>query len=270
MLKDFWRDLRYGVRALGKHKGFTTAAVFPLACGFALAATTLAVVNAYLIRVLPFPAAQRLYHVNYAPQGVPEPRGVAMVDWKVLSDIVEIADNSAPARFYLTDDGYTQEAQCLLVAPGVLDAIGVRVALGRSLQEEDFRADADRVALIGEAMWRERFGADPNVMGRRFRAMQATQNGTVESFRIVGVLPSDFRYVRGYERGVLEMLTPLRSPRQTYMVRLRASVPVTFAEQRITEAVKSVGTAFCRTDKTAAGSGRGQCARHTGRRHRGE
>jgi len=70
------------------------------------------------------------------------------------------------------------------------------------------------------------------------------QNGAMESFRIVGVAPSDFRYVRGYERGALEMLTPLRTPRQTYMVRLRAGAPVAFAEQRITEAVKSVGTAF--------------------------
>jgi len=244
MLEDFWRDLRYGVRTLGKHRGFTTVAVLSLALGIALAATTLAVVNAYLIRTLPYPAAQRLYHVNYVPQGVPEPRGIAALDWKALSDIVEIADNSATTRFYLTDDGYTQEVQCLLVASGVLDAIGVRVVLGRSMQEEDFRADADRVALIGEALWRERFGADPNVLGQQFRATQAAQDRTAESFRIVGVLSRDFRYVRGYERGVLEMLTPLRAPRQTYMVRLRAGVPVAFAEQRITEAVKSVGTAF--------------------------
>ena len=129
MLEDFWRDLRYGVRKLGKHKGFTTVAVLSLALGIALAATTLAVVNAYLIRTLPYPAAQRLYHVNYVPQGVPEPRGIAALDWKALSDIVEIADNSATTRFYLTDDGYTQEVQCLLVASGVLDAIGVRVVL---------------------------------------------------------------------------------------------------------------------------------------------
>jgi len=244
MLEDFWRDLRYGVRMLGKHKGFTTVAVLSLALGIALAATTLAVVNAYLIRTLPYPAAQRLYHVNYVPQGVPEPRGIASLDWKALSDIVEIADYSTTTRFYLTDDKYTQEVQCLLAAPGVLDATGVRVVLGRSLQEADFRADADRVALIGEALWQERFGANPKALGQPFRATQAAQDGVAESFRIVGVLSRDFRYVRGYERGVLEMLTPLRTPRQAYMVRLRAGVPVAFAEQRVTEAVKSVGTAF--------------------------
>src|SRR5262249_47123116 len=144
-----------------------------LALGIALAATTLAVVNAYLIRTLPYPAAQRLYHVNYVPQGVPEPRGIASLDWKALSDIVDIADYSTTTRFYLTDDKYTQEVQCLLAAPGVLDATGVRVVLGRSLQEADFRADADRVALIGEALWQERFGANPKALGQPFRATQA-------------------------------------------------------------------------------------------------
>jgi putative ABC transport system permease protein len=244
MIADLWRDLRYGVRTLGKHKGFTTVTVLSLSLGLALTATTMAVVNAYLLRALPFPAARRLYHVNYVPQGVPEPRGLTSLDWKTLNDIIEIADNSTSARFYLTDGGYTQEAQSLLVAPGVLDALGVRVTLGRSLREEDFRAEADRVALISDAMWRERFGAAPDVMERQFRATQATQNGVAESFRVVGVLPPDFRYVRGYERGAVEILTPLRTSRQTYMVRLRAGVPVAFAEQRITEAVKSVGTAF--------------------------
>jgi hypothetical protein len=57
MLADFWRDLRYGARTLGKNKGFTFVAVSSLALGFTLVATTLAVVNAYLIRSMPFPAA---------------------------------------------------------------------------------------------------------------------------------------------------------------------------------------------------------------------
>jgi hypothetical protein len=56
--------LRYGVRTLGKHKGFTTITVLSLSLGLALTATTMAVVNAYLLRALPFPAARRLYHVN--------------------------------------------------------------------------------------------------------------------------------------------------------------------------------------------------------------
>jgi hypothetical protein len=84
MLADFWRDLRYGARTLGKNKGFTFVAVSSLALGFTLVATTLAVVNAYLIRSMPFPAADRLYHVIYTAPGAPEPRGVATLDWKSL------------------------------------------------------------------------------------------------------------------------------------------------------------------------------------------
>jgi hypothetical protein len=99
MLADFWRELRYSARTLTKNKGFTIVAVSSLALGFALVATTLAVVNAYLIRSMPFPAADRLYHVIYTAPGAPEPRGVATLDWKSLSDVVEAPDASQLARF---------------------------------------------------------------------------------------------------------------------------------------------------------------------------
>jgi len=55
----------------------------------------MAVVNAYLIRSLPYPAADRLYHVIYAPPGRPEPRGMALIDWPSLAEVVDVADTSA-------------------------------------------------------------------------------------------------------------------------------------------------------------------------------
>jgi putative ABC transport system permease protein len=242
MLAGLPRDIRHAARSLIKHKGFSAVAVLSLGLGFALAATTLAVVNAYLLRAMPFPAAERLHHVNYVPQGVPEPRGLASMDWAPLSDIVDVVDHSSSARAYVTEDGYTQELQVLLAAPDVLEAIGVHAALGRSLQRDDYRGDADRVALIGDALWRERFGADPAVIGRQFTATLAARGTSPESFRIVGVLPPAFRYVRNYDRATPELLLPQRDQRQAYMVRLREGVPVEFAEQRITAAIRGVAT----------------------------
>src|SRR5215470_4065238 len=121
MISDLGRDLAYGARTLFKHKGFTAVAVASLALGLALTATTMAVVNAYLIRAMPYPAANRLYHVIYAPVGQPEPRGVTALDWKALGDVVEIADTSNLARFYIGEGTEKQEALGLSAAPGVLE-----------------------------------------------------------------------------------------------------------------------------------------------------
>jgi len=244
MIADLWHDVRYGVRSLGKNKGFAFVAVISLALGFALVATTLSVVNAYLIRSMPYPAAERLYRVSYSPQGVPNPGGMQLLDWQALGDIVEIADRSMPVRSAITDGGSTQEVMGLMASPGALEANGVRAVVGRSLLAEDFRPGTEHVAMIGHALWQERFGADPNVIGRVLRMGSITQAAPSESYRIVGVLPPDFRYVLVYARGVMDFVAPLQNPSETSMVRLRQGVSISFAEQRITEAVRRVATSF--------------------------
>jgi putative ABC transport system permease protein len=242
MLADFSRDLNYSVRTLGKNMGFTFVVVISLALGFALVATTLAVVNAYLIRSLPFPAADRLYHVIYTAPGMPEPRGVATIEWKNLSEVVEVADASNLARFYIGDGAEKQEALGLSVAPGAGEMLGLRTLVGRTFLAEEFRAEAEKVALIGYGLWQERFGADPNIVGRSFQASRSNLAEPLETFRIVGVLPPEFHYAREYARGVMEFAVPLTAPRQAYLVRLRANVLVAVAEQRITEAIRALGS----------------------------
>jgi putative ABC transport system permease protein len=244
MLADFWRDLNYSVRTLGKNLGFTFVGVISLALGFALVATTLAVVNAYLIRSLPFPAADRLYHVIYTAQGVPEPREVASMDWKNLSEVVEVADASHLARFYIGEGPEKREALGLSVASGAGEMLGLRTVVGRPFLAEEFRAEAEKVALIGYALWQERYGADPNIVGRSFQASRSNLAEPLETFRIVGVLPPEFHYAREYARGVMEFAVPLTAPRQAYLVRLRAGVLVAVAEQRITEAIRALGSNF--------------------------
>jgi predicted permease len=244
MLADFWRDLRYGARTLGKSKGFTSIAVISLALGFALVATTLAVVNAYLIRSMPFPAADRLYHVIYSAPGEPEPRGVATMDWKSLSEVVEAPDASHLARFYIGEGAEKREALGLSVAPGAGEMLGLRTVVGRPFLAEEYRAEAEKVALIGHGLWQERFGADSNIVGRSFQASRSNLAEPLETFRIVGVLPPDFHYARDYARGVMQFAVPLTAPRQAYMARLRAGVPVEVAEQRITEAIRAIGSSF--------------------------
>src|SRR5258706_15958255 len=108
-LNNFLPDIRLAARTLGRSLQSTLIAIASLALGLAIAASTIAVVNAYLIRTLPFPAADRLYHVIYAAPGQPEPRGMTTMDWRSLDSVIEVVDNSSFTRFYLGDGTYTQE-----------------------------------------------------------------------------------------------------------------------------------------------------------------
>jgi predicted permease len=243
-LEPIGRDLRVAWRTLLRTPGFTLVTIASLGLGLALTASTMAVVNAYLIRSLPYPAADRLYHVIYAQRGQPEPRGMTLIDWQSLDTVVDVADTSAPTRFHLTDGGYTQEAPGLLVASGSLESLGVRVTVGRSFQRQDFDISAEQVALIGPSLWRDRFGSDPAIIGRQFQASLNDQNGRTETFRIIGILPPEFRYVATYSRNVMEILAPLRAPNRVYMVRLRAGVPMAAGEQVLTEAARNVASSL--------------------------
>lgn len=243
-LDDLWLEVRNARRSLWYSRSTAIVAVLSLGLGLALTASTLAVVNAYLIRSLPYPAADRLYHVVYARPGQPEPRGMTALDWTALGDVVDVADASAGGRFYIKDGEYTQEAVGLLVAPGSVDVLGVRVVRGRSLGVQDFKERSESVALIGDSLWRDRFGADPDIVGRVFRASRADQASPPETLRIVGVLEPGLRDVRGYARGVVEIVAPLRTPMRTYLVRLRAGVPAAAAERRISDAARRVASSL--------------------------
>jgi hypothetical protein len=93
--------MRFALRQLLKNPGFTAVAVSSLAVGLALAATTFSLVNAYLLRSLPYPTAERVHHVRYAPPGPYEPQGMTAIDWKSLDDVVEDTITPASATFYV-------------------------------------------------------------------------------------------------------------------------------------------------------------------------
>jgi len=176
--------------------------------------------------------------------GQPEPRGLERVDWKSLGDVVEVADYSGLGRFILHTDNYPQEISSLQCTPGSLEAIGVRAVMGRVFLVEDFRPGGEHVIMISNALWRERFGASPSVLGETIRVSAANSGETPTDIASFGVLPPGFRHVGNYIRDPADTAMPLTAPRQAYMVRLREGVPATLAERRITEAVRSVASAI--------------------------
>lgn len=241
-LQDFISDLRFAIRRLRRAPGFAAVVVISLALGLALAASTLAFVNAYLLRALPFAHGERLYHVRYAPPGPYEPRGMTALDWSSVSDVVETAIVSAGETYYLTGHGPTQRVNGRRVSAGFISGLGVRPVHGRVFRPEEFAPGGERVAVIGHALWRDRFGADPQIVGRQIPA-HTEPHAPDEPLRIIGVLPPGFWHGRD-STALIDVLVPLRQPARAYMVKLQPGVPVAFAEQRITQAARAVGSDF--------------------------
>jgi ABC-type lipoprotein release transport system permease subunit len=232
-------DVRFAIRGLRRTPGFTATIVASLALAIALLTTSFSVVNAYLLRSMPFPAADRLFHVWHAPPGQQEPSGISTLDWSTLSDVVELADSSIFARYYLTSQGYTQELVGLAVARQSVEGLGVRAIAGRSFEAGDFDAGPTNI-LVSESMARARFGATEAALGQTLPVSTTTQTGPPVTLRIVGILPTNFRYAREYARAAFDIVAPLQRQSRVYMVRLREGAPSSVAEERITAAVRQV------------------------------
>jgi predicted permease len=122
-----------------------------------------------------------------------------------------------------------------------VDGLGVPIAIGRQLVEQDFAGGSERVALIGHSLWRDRFGSDPGVIGQSIRTEPESRPGSAETLRIVGVLAQGFFF--GRDRTAIDLMVPHPSPLRAYMVRLRDGIAPDAAERRLTDAARLAATA---------------------------
>jgi len=202
-MRDLIRDLRQSFRALRHHPGPAAAAILTLALGIGATTAIFSVVDAVLLRPLPFPEAERLVDVlAVRPQRGEERVAMTPADflaWRGQSGSFEHLGAYVP--FGTLDWTGGEEPLRLsrhLVSAGLLEALGIRPAAGRLFVAEEYGAGRDRVVLLSHRLWRERFGADPAVAGRSM-----TLGGEV--YQVAGVLPADFR-IRG---GAPDILVPL-------------------------------------------------------------
>ena len=235
MLETLLSDCRSAIRSLAHARGFTSVVILTLGIGLALSIAVLTIVNAYLVRGLPYPAADRLYSVQYAQPGAREPRDMQSLDWASLADIVEHPIAWDLDVFYLLGGDYPQSAPGAWVTPGFVAGLGIHAAVGRGFEPADFGAGRPVVALISHRLWQSRFGGDEKVLGARFDAYVSDRPDEPESFEIVGVLPNDFWHLNPYT----DVLAPLRAPTYPYMVRLKSGVSAALAADRITRLVRA-------------------------------
>lgn len=229
------QELKLALRSLGRARGYTALAIATLALALALMGSVLALLNAYLVRNLPYPAAERLYSVRYAVPPENPPPGLDRLDWTAISDVAEHLIAWDLDMFYLKGGEHPVAAPGAWVTPGFMQGLGLRPELGRTFAPQEFLPGAPQVALISHGLWQTRFGGDSAAIGRRFEAYVSDRPDDPEIFTVVGVLPAGFWHVNPYT----DVLTPLRASSYPYQVSLRAGVPLELAASRITGLVRS-------------------------------
>jgi predicted permease len=214
------------------------AAVLTLGVGITLSTLAMAVLNAYLLTGMPYPAADRLYWIRYAAAAQDQPRGLEALDWRSLDDVVEHPVAWDLDMFYLLGGTHAESAPGAWVTRGFMQALGFQPAIGSGFDEAAFAPGGENVALISHRLWTSRFGADPAIVGQTFAAYVSDRPDEAERFRIVGVLPQDFWHVNPYT----DVIVPLRVPTYPYMARLREGVTPAAAASRIAGLVRAGAT----------------------------
>ncbi len=192
-MDSLWKDLRFAVRVLWKSPSFSGIALLALVLGIGANTAIFSVVNAVLLRPMPFPDATRLVMVweaspRTSKNNVANPQNLA--DWQKRNRSFEKMAAYIPFQqtMSVTGDGAPEEVPGNYATRDFFSILGVQPILGRDfLPEEDVAGDKNNVALISEGLWRRKYGADPGVVGKKLIV-----RGT--PIRVVGVLPAGFRF----------------------------------------------------------------------------
>ncbi len=196
------QDLRYGVRMLLKHPGFTCIAVLTLGLGIGATVTIFSTVDALVLRPFAFAQQDRLMMVWETDLASSINRSEVspgnFTDWQTQNRSFERMIAMQQSWFDLTAGTQPERFTGYRVSADMFTALGVSAALGRTLLQEDGQPGREQVAVIHYDLWQRRFGADPNLIGRTIKLNN-------RDVTIVGVMPQDFNFP--YHLG--EIWTPL-------------------------------------------------------------
>lgn len=206
MLKD---DVRLGLRMLVKNPRFALIGIFTLALGIGANTAIFSVVNAVLLRQLPFRYPKQVVSVmarvpdmNQGPFSLPDFEDYSQQN-ESLEGLAALADWSAN----LTSYGEAERVQGAKISANAFQLLGVEAFAGRTLLPDDDRPDRPLVVILTYGLWKRRFAADPHVLGQTIRINS-------EPYIIVGVLPANFIFPY-YHAELARPLRPESDPRRT-------------------------------------------------------
>src|SRR5580692_989583 len=183
----FMQDVRYAFRLLAKSPAFTAIAILTLALGIGANTAIFTVVNAVLLRPLPFQDPSRLVIVaEKSPYPTISTSYQNWLDWRDQSHSFESVEATRPSTIALTGGGQPERLTSQNMTAGIFPLLGVKAILGRTFLPEEDRSGGNPVVLISYGLWQRRFGGSQEIIGR---------NVDLDSqpYTIVGVLPSGFQ-----------------------------------------------------------------------------
>ena len=191
-METLFNDIRYGLRSAWKRPGFTMVALITLALGIGANTAIFSLINAVLIRPLPFRDPDRLVWTwgnirNGGNRASVSP--LDFLDYRQRNQTFEefAAMISVPVSANLTGGGEPERLPAAAVTGNYFQALGVQPALGRTFVPENETAGRDQVAVLSYALWQRRFGGDPGIINKRITLDD-------KSFEVVGVMPRDFEF----------------------------------------------------------------------------
>jgi len=219
-VRNFWQDVRFGLRVLSKSSTFAAIAILTLALGIGANTALFSVVNGVLLNPLPFPDPDALLAV-YSQTSAFRESSISypnFLDWH--KDNKSFASLSAfrSEDYNMTGAGEPERLHGHMVSAEFFPTLGVKLAAGRNILAEEDQAGAAPVVVIGDALWKRKFGSSADVLGKSI-----TLNG--KAYAIIGVAPS---------------LLPVSSPTDVYVPIGQWTDP-TFRDRRISMGMNSIG-----------------------------
>ena len=203
-MRTLWQDVRYGARMIWKRPGFTAVVVLALALGIGANTAIFSVVNAVLLRPLPFQDPERIVVVSETvrretverrPLSYPD-----FVDWREQNQVFAELAAFDTASLTLTGSGEPERVEGEIVSASYFPLLGAQAAVGRTfLASEDVTPDTHPVVVLSHTFWQRRFNGDASVIG-------STINFNERAFTVVGIMPENFRGVSGQAEAWIPMM----------------------------------------------------------------
>jgi predicted permease len=219
-VRNFWQDVRFGLRVLSKSSSFAAIAILTLALGIGANTALFSVVNGVLLNPLPFPNPDQLVAVysrtaNFKESSSSYPN---FLDWQKQNKSFASLGAFRSESYNLTGIGEPERLNCHMISAQFLPALGVPLPLGRNFRPEEDQPGAAPVALLGDGLWKRKFGASPDILGKTL-----TLNG--KSYTVVGVAPGRL---------------PVYSPTDVFVPIGQWTDP-TFRDRRISMGMNAIG-----------------------------
>ena len=249
-------DIRYGVRMLLKHKGFSAVAIIALGLGIGANTAIFSLVNGVLLRPLPFPNSDRIiYFEGKNPAAGITDSNISYLDftdWSQQTDLFASTAAYWTGNADLSGDGAEPEAVPRAgVTTGFFSVLGVQPVLGRAIVPEDdkpasFNEGRGTVAIISHGLWKRRFGSDPAIIGRVVQMKS-------RPLTVIGVMPPGFEYPEQTQIWVNSAVNLSEEPRDnrawSAIARLNSNVDLKQAQTRVSGINARLDKQFHETNK---------------------